>query len=265
MSDSNMPVYDQIGKGYDSTRKADPYLADRIALHLQIGRAAEYLDLACGTGNYTINLQEKHGGNWTGVDSSSRMITAAQEKSASIDWLVADCSSLPLTSNRFRGVICTLAIHHFVSLNLVFSEVSRTLNSGRFVILTATPEQMRHYWLCEYFPQALLDSIRQMPTLDAVSTALNQAGMDVLYTEPYDIQEDLQDFFLYSGKYKPAMYLDPNVRAGISTFALLANRAEVEQGCEQLLADIENGRIAQIQSAYAHNDGDYLFVVAGKV
>lgn len=259
-----MPVYDEIGKGYDSTRKADPYLASRIASHLRIDINAKYLDVACGTGNYTTMLQTEYGGNWSGIDASALMIRAAREKCSEVDWLVGECGKLPHPANTFSGIICTLAIHHFTSLNLIFGEVARVLNRGRFVILTATPEQMRHYWLCEYFPEAMLHSMKQMPSLEKVTKALNEVGLEIVCTEPYEIQIDLQDFFLYSGKHLPTMYLDPAVRAGISTFALLADRTEVEQGCQRLAADIQSGRIAEIQSSYAHKAGDYLFIAAAK-
>lgn len=46
----------------------------------------------------------------------------------------------------FSGVICTLAIHHFPQRSAAFAEAFRVLQEGRFVLLTATPEQMRAYW-----------------------------------------------------------------------------------------------------------------------
>ncbi|HAI99062.1 MAG TPA: methyltransferase type 11, partial [Dehalococcoidia bacterium] len=50
-------------------------------------------------------------------------------------------------------------------------------------------------------------SIEQMPALDLVTGALTQAGFTSIDTEGFDIRDDLQDFFLYSGKYRPEMYL----------------------------------------------------------
>ena len=78
------------------------------------------------------------------------------------------------------------------------------------------------------------------------------------------VQPDLQDFFLYSGKYKPEMYLNPEVRKGISTFASLAFEEEVEKGCQRLSRDIECGKIYDILSEYSSIYGDYMFIVAKK-
>lgn len=60
------------------------------------------------------------------------------------------------------------------------------------------------------------------------------------------------------------MYLDPRVRAGISTLAALADAAEVEAGCRKLSRDIAMGRIADVVASYQHAQGDYLFVLGEK-
>ena len=58
-----MPVYNRIGKSYDATRRADPFIANRLAHHLDIHSQGIYLDAACGTGNYSLALAAK-GGEW---------------------------------------------------------------------------------------------------------------------------------------------------------------------------------------------------------
>jgi SAM-dependent methyltransferase len=259
-----MPVYQQIGQNYDVTRRADPYLVSRLGDLLQALPDAVYLDVPCGTGNYTLALAER-GGIWHGVDHSQVMIDAARQKSDAVEWQIADVESLPYSDKTFSGAVCTLAIHHFEQLAIVFKGIYRVLSTGRLVLFTATPEQMQQYWLVEYFPEVLHRSAQQMPSLEKVERALKDAGFEVLTTEPYDVQEDLQDLFLYSGKHHPEFYLDASVRAGISTFALLADPDEVEKGCRRLAADIESGAIASVLQRFQHKQGDYLFVIAHKL
>jgi len=138
------------------------------------------------------------------------------------------------------------------------------LAAGVFVLFTATPDQMRHYWLNRYFPEALQRAIQQMPAYEMVHAALSTAGFSTVQTEPYCVTPDLQDCFLYAGKYRPELYLSAAVRCGISTFAALADAAEVARGCTQLRADLESGRIAAVIAASENENGDYLFVVATK-
>lgn len=257
------PLYDDIGEGYDTTRKADPYLVDRFAFHLHLRDGASYLDVACGTGNYTTALAAR-GGRWHAIDHSARMIAIARRKSGAIAWYQTEAAALPFPDGSFAGAVCTLAIHHFKDLVLVFREVHRVLAAGVFVFFTSTPDQMRHYWLNRYFPEALQRAIQQMPSREMVHDALSKAGFSVVQTEPYYVTPNLQDCFLYAGKHRPELYLSAAVRRGISTFAALADAAEVARGCTQLRADIESGRITAVIAASENEKGDYLFAIATK-
>jgi hypothetical protein len=49
-------LYDRIGIGYDTTRRPDPVIAERLGRHLAQDRSGNYLDIACGTENYTLTL-----------------------------------------------------------------------------------------------------------------------------------------------------------------------------------------------------------------
>ena len=256
-------LYDRIGTDYDVTRHADPYLVGRLLQHLNIQSAGEFLDVACGTGNYTIAVAQA-GIRMHGIDQSRRMIAAARGKSRAVAWHLGNVEALPFADGTFAGAMCTLAIHHFRALLPAFQEVFRVLAKGRFVLFTSTAEQMRGYWLNKYFPTAMTRSMAQMPSVKAIVDALQQSGFEEITTDPYEVRRDLQDLFLYGGKHRPEVYLDPHVRAGISTFAALAEPSEVEDGCRGLAQDIQSGRIADVIAAYQHAQGDYLFVVAQK-
>ncbi|WLD92625.1 class I SAM-dependent methyltransferase [Alkalihalobacillus sp. AL-G] len=256
-------LYDGIGKTYDTTRRADPEIARRLKSHLQVSDGASVVDIACGTGNYTIAL-EGLGLHMTGVDISAEMITKAKSKSKSIKLDIADAQNLPYSKSTFDGATCTLSIHHFDNLSAPFQEVFRVIDKGRFVIFTSSPEQMENYWLKEYFPEAIRDSAEQMPSLSKVTDTLREAGFAIIGQETFLMQPDLQDFFLYSGKYEPKMYLDENVRSGISTFVNIASREEIEEGCSRLKRDIETNKINDVLANYSSDLGDYAFVIAEK-
>lgn len=256
-------LYDDIGRDYDTTRKADPQISERLKNHLQVFDDSPILDVACGTGNYTIALSNL-GLNMTGVDISQEMISKAQQKSNQVTWDLADAICLPYSEQTFYGVTSILAIHHFSDLSIPFSEVYRVLKQGRFVIFTSSPEQMERYWLREYFPKAIQNSCKQMPKVSQVVETLKEEGFSIVGLESFLIQPNLQDFFLYSGKYEPQMYLNPMVRAGISTFANLASKEEIESGCMKLKSDIDSGEILEVLDRYSSDLGDYTFVVAVK-
>lgn len=256
------PTYDSIGSEYDHTRRADPYLVERLASLLRQRTGGRYLDLACGTGNYTIALAAR-GGRWVGVDHSSQMLRGAARKCDAVSWFEADVEDLPFDAASFDGAVLTLALHHFTSPVLAFREAARVLKAAApLVVFTSTAEQMRGYWLNHYFPHALERSIGQMPSLEATRSMLLAAGLRIIALDLYHVRSDLEDLFLYSGKHRPELYLDARVRNGSSTFASLAAPEEVAEGCARLADDLASGRFAEVAARYDDRAGDYLFLVA---
>ncbi len=259
-----MAKYDEIGIGYDDTRRADPYITSRIIHHLDTGEDGLYLDVACGTGNYTIAIAERTKATFYGIDVSEHMIGIARKKSRVIQWSLGDASAMPYEDNMFSGVICILAVHHFKDLGGALSETYRVLSRGRLVIFTSDRQQMEGYWLNEYFPETMRKATAYMPDIAEVSLVLEAAGFKNMITELYEVQPDLEDWFMYCGKHKPEMYFDPVIRKGSSGFASFANRDEVERGLERLSRDIASGRIDEVIASYRNDFGDYAFVVAEK-
>ena len=257
-----MEKYDQIGRHYNQTRRADNFLAGRLKYHLAPAVGEKYLDIGCGTGNYTIALSEK-GFDFVGIDPSQEMLKKAKLRKSDVEWKEGRADDIPLDDNSVDGITAVLTVHHWDNLSRAFKELTRVLkSSGRIVIFTSTPEQMSEYWLNHYFPQMLEESIDQMPGLEVVETAMINSGFEIVETEKYFVREDIADRFLYSGKHHPERYLSEEFRQGISSFTNLAIETEVEKGLRNLEKDIKTSRIETAISDYGNDEGDYLFLVA---
>ncbi len=254
-------LYDSIGTTYARSRRADPAIVQALAQELQVIPSGAYLDLACGTGNYTAALSAL-GGAWSAIDVSEVMLAQARGKSDKIAWTQGSADALPFPCAAFDGAICTLAVHHFPELQSPFAEVRRTLRGGSFVIFTGLAEQMRRYWLCHYFPEMMARSIEKMPSEAQIRTALQGSGFKSISVTPFFVTNALEDLFLYSGKHRPDVYLDPAIRANISSFANLASPTELEEGLEHLREDLRSGRFASIKTRYDTQVGDYAYVIA---
>ncbi|NMH86183.1 class I SAM-dependent methyltransferase [Flavivirga algicola] len=253
--------YDKIGNDYNLTRKADKFLAEQLLYHLSPKKEGIYLDIGCGTGNYTNELQKK-GFRFIGIDPSRKMLEKAKARNKDIDWKIGSAENTGLSQNSVDGIIASLTIHHWGDLERSFLELKNVLKpNGKIVIFTSTPEQMKGYWLNHYFPKMLTDSIKQMPAFKNVEAAMENAGIEIYKTDKYFIKPDLQDHFLYCGKQNPELYFDDQVRHGISSFSSLANRKEVEQGLIDLRKDIDNGKFDKIAKDYQNNLGDYLYII----
>lgn len=261
---SKKEKYDRIGLGYNNTRRADPYLLSRLLHHLAAHELGEYLDIGCGTGNYTVAMHQK-GLNFIAVDPSKEMLEKAKARNHVIQWFRGKAEDLPLESDKVLGITASLTLHHWNHLEKGFKELFRVAKPGaKLVIFTSTPDQMEGYWLNHYFPEMLKDSIIQMPALDLVLENLQKAGFKGIKTEKYFVKNDLQDLFLYAGKERPDLYLNPQVRHGISSFSDLSRKEEVEKGLYQLELDIKSGKIQDVIKTYENDRGDYLFVIAQK-
>lgn len=258
-------IYNEIGKGYDTTRRADPEILNILASLMTLRENGLYLDVGCGTGNYTHELS-KICGEWRAFDQSALMIEKAKEKNSNVEWSVFDVISTSYTSESFNSILCTLAIHHFQNLSAAFREISRILApKGKFVIFTSTPEQMELYWLNHYFPRMLKCSIKQMPTISKIEGALRNASLKLVKNMPFTVSNELKDLFLYSGKQRPEMYLSESVRAGISSFRNFCPSTELKSGSSLLATDIESGEIDNVIKKYGESkEGDYCFLVAQK-
>jgi ubiquinone/menaquinone biosynthesis C-methylase UbiE len=253
-------MYDKTGSEYNKTRTADDFITAELYNLLQPKSNFNYLDIGCGTGNYTIALSN-FGIKMCGVDPSKKMIEVARGRNIDIEWKIGSAEKIPYPDNHFQGTVGTLTIHHWTDLKKAFRELCRVLtNNGDIVLFTSTPEQMKGYWLNHYFPLLLNESIKRMPSIDNIKSALN--GTKLIYSKQteYFIKHDLKDHFLYIGKDKPEIYLDEKIRKGISSFTSFASTDEVYEGVIRLKKDIKTGKIRHIMKEYENAQGDYLFI-----
>jgi ubiquinone/menaquinone biosynthesis C-methylase UbiE len=147
--------YDRIGIDYNLTRRADKYLCERFYHHLDVpdNRERRYMDIGCGTGNYSIALNEK-GLDFIGIDPSEKMLRKARSRSDRVEWKQGSSEKIPLANGTVIGILASLTIHHWKDLKSAFGELSRVLQEdGKLVIFTSTPQQMKGYWLNHYFPE----------------------------------------------------------------------------------------------------------------
>jgi len=256
--------YDKIGENYNRTRKADPYIFQRLFELLQTKEDGHYLDIGCGTGNYTALFAEQ-GLMMSGMDPSSEMLKKAEENQPDILWLQGQAEKTGLPKNEFDGIVGSLTIHHWNNLLEGFKELYSILKpQSKLVLFTSDPQQMEGYWLNHYFPSMMKASMALMPELPLIKQALLAARFSNFVSETYSVQEDLKDHFLYVGKYRPELYLNPEIRNGISSFSLSTHQSEVHRGLKELEKDIENKTIEKIVKQFENHNGDYLFITADK-
>jgi len=218
-------LYDQIGRSYTSTRHPDQRIA--AAILNALGDAGTIINVGAGAGAY------EPVGYLVAVEPSWRMIRQRPNGAASV--AQASAEALPFGAATFDAALAVLTLHHWTDWRAGLDEMKRVAN--RLVIFTFDPSEVHKYWLIEaYFPEiAELDQGR-CPTVAEIVRHLGDCRVDRI-----PIPHDCVDGFLAAFWRRPEAYLDPGVRAGISSFALL-DQDVVARGVAQLEADLESGQ-----------------------
>ncbi|MHA2250257.1 MAG: class I SAM-dependent methyltransferase [Candidatus Kariarchaeaceae archaeon] len=264
-----MYQYNTIGRNYDNTRVADRYISQKLVQLLFRNKAIKYLDLGCGSGNYTFELAKQLGKNMFAIDQSNLMIDTIRKKRLFLaNWVqfnLGDAHCLPFKDNSFDGIFATNVLHHLHDKIKALIEVYRILRpDGRIAIFGSTKEQIQNYWLDEYFPQGIQKAITRTIGKEKLKTILEFTKFKSIKFEYYEVKDTLEDLFFYSGKNKPEIYLDANIRKGMSPFASLISEDELQRGLGQLKQDIQSGKIWKVIERYRSDTGDYSFVSAEK-
>ncbi|HEV8453113.1 MAG TPA: class I SAM-dependent methyltransferase [Gaiellales bacterium] len=220
MTDS--AAYDRIGVTYSSTRRPD--LRIREAIWSAIGDASTVINVGAGTGSYEPPETV------LAVEPSQVMID--QRPPGAAPAVHAGAELLPVPDGYADAAMALLTVHHWNDVAAGIAELRRV--ARRIVILTWDQRVTERFWLSrEYLPQ-LSTYDEQAVTIDTLLDMLGPAEV-----RPLPIPHDCTDGFLGAFWRRPHCYLDPRVRAGISTMTAL--EPTLGPGLDRLRADLESG------------------------
>ena len=222
--------YDSIGRTYTATRQTDPRIAARIWAAL--GDARTVVNVGAGTGSY-----EPPDRDVTAVEPSAVMI--AQRPPHAAPAVQATAEDLPFEDDSFDAAMAVLTLHHWSDWRAGCEELRRVARD-RIVVFSWDPARRTTMWLGpEYFPEQSEQDVEDFPSLEEQADALRADSVEVV-----PIPADCSDGFFSAFWRRPRAYLDPAVRAGISTMAK-RSEAELATGLARLRADIESGEWAR--------------------
>ena len=219
-------VYQNIGNNYSAVRRPDPRIQRLI--NTALGGAHSVVNVGAGTGNY-----EPADRRVVAVEPSLAMIAQRGPGTAPAIQVLAE--ALPFGDQAFDAALAILTLHHWNDLGGGLSELRRV--ARRQVVLLFEPQISQQFWLIEYFPESLsLPSEIRAPGIEDV-----RMHLDVHTVLIVPVPADCTDGFAGAYWRRPESYLDPSVRAGISSLAQLPQ--EVAERCaERLRHDLESGK-----------------------
>ncbi len=232
------PIYDTIGRSYAHTRRPDPRIVDALVNQIALPEGSLIADVGVGTGNYTNALADR-GFRMHAVEPSPVMREQAMTH-PNVTWHEGTAERLPIPDNSMQGVISTLAIHHFSDFGQSLREMDRVAGVGPLLFLTFDYRQVDRLWLGDYFPTLWEAAVYSLPPLGDIALEIEANTTRTVEIVPFLLPSDLVDMFLAAGWQRPYVYLDPAVRAGISSFQG-GDAGEIEQGLQRLRGDLEEG------------------------
>lgn len=146
----------------------------------------------------------------------------------------ATAERIPLEDGVCDAALAVLTVHHWSDRRQGLAEMRRV--ARRSVVFTHDPAAAAGFWLVrDYLPEIVEFDLGRMPTVDQLVEWMG--GQVSVVTVP--IPHDCTDGFLCAYWRRPQAYLDPGVRAGISTLAQLG--APVDRAMAALAADLRSG------------------------
>ena len=224
-------LYDDIGRTYSRARQSDPRIA--AAIENAIEGCQSILNVGAGAGSYEPKSRAV-----IAVEPSRTMI--AQRATGSAPVVQARAESLPFADASFDAVVGILTVHHWQDQPRGFSECARVARS-RVVFLTIDIEACAGFWLFDYLPELIRIDRQIFPSIARFEEAFGAVQVTAV-----PVPADCRDGFLGAYWKRPRAYLDPAVRAGISTFAKIGN---ITAQLARLESDLDSGRWQQRYSS----------------
>ena len=224
---SNPDTYDHIGLGYASRRVPDPRIARQIWNAL--GAARRICNVGAGTGSY-----EPADRDVVAVEPARAMIAQRRQRRV----IRAQAEALPFPDHSFDAATAILTVHHWQNVTEGIRELKRI--APLRVVFTFDPARQADLWLVrDYLPEVEQFESKRAPGIEQLAGMLQDAEVS-----PVPIPWDCSDGFQGAYWRRPAAYLNPQVRASISTLAMLPTSL-VEAAMARLRRDLDSGAWAE--------------------
>ena len=233
-----MTLYNSIGKDYNDTRQPDYRIVKQLISLLDLSQGSTIADVGAGTGNYSNAIADQ--GYQVIAIEPSQVMQNQGKYHPQVSWVTSAAEQIPLPNDAVDGAVVMLALHHFENIKEGIREIARISQTGKIVIFAFEQSKIPDFWLTDYFPYFIGDTLNTFPGTQEIAQTITQITQKEVEIIPFCLPSDLSDLFAASGWCKPEIYLDPQVRNGISTFAKIPSD-ELEQGISRLAADINNG------------------------
>ncbi|MBE7465306.1 MAG: class I SAM-dependent methyltransferase [Planctomycetes bacterium] len=174
--------YDAIAARYDRHRGWDermPGLLLELAASGAGAPEAAILELGCGTGNLTRNLERLWRGPVVALDRSRGMLAQARGKLERARLLRSDAAALPFGTACFAGAVGSFFLHYLdasARARLFAALRAALVPGGGVAFLTTDHAQIRACALARWFPSLAAIDCARFPAVADLLCELEAAG-----------------------------------------------------------------------------------------
>ncbi|MBN2778702.1 MAG: bifunctional demethylmenaquinone methyltransferase/2-methoxy-6-polyprenyl-1,4-benzoquinol methylase UbiE, partial [Bacteroidales bacterium] len=131
-------MFDNIAETYDKLNHILSFGLDRVwrRKFVQKLKFREYetiVDIACGTGDLLVELQNLNAKKHFAIDPAENMLEIAKTKLPNVEFIVSTAENIPLQENSCNLITVSFGIRNFSSLIESFNEFYRILKPNGIV------------------------------------------------------------------------------------------------------------------------------------
>jgi len=175
--------YEDISNYYDTVRGFGPEYyrgwLDNIFHHGDLEGRQRVLDIGCGTGRYTVLMQQRSGRPMVGMDLAAGMLAKAQTKAGdNVDLRLVrgDAEKMPFKDGSFDAATLILVVHHIEDLEGMADGIQRILApGGRVLFMTRDHDEIEASYIA-MFPGVLEIDLARFPKVERLEAVLAATG-----------------------------------------------------------------------------------------
>lgn len=226
---SNFTInYNQIATKYSRYRRVHPEVLKNLLEVSGIDQNAVVLEVGCGTGNYSLAIDELTGCVCWGIDPSKAMLAQARSRSTAVNFQPGRAESLDFPAGYFDLVFSVDVIHHVCDRARYFQEACQVLKpGGQICTVTDSEWIIRHRQpLSVYFPETVDPELKRYPSIAQLRELMVAAGFNHIVETMVEWAYALTDIRAYRDKAFSTLYL-------ISKTAFQCGLARMEQDLQK--------------------------------
>jgi len=201
--------YDDLAQKYLQHRRVHPEVLKGLVKTSVITNKSQVLEIGCGTGTYSIAIQQQVPIQCWAIDPSEEMLKTATSQTSTITFLQGRAEALNFEDNFFDFIFSVDVIHHIEDIVPYFSEGFRVLKPGGKICTVTDSEEIiqNRRPLAFYFPETIEVDLKRYHSIYVMRHRMQQAGFRDIQHNQVEFHYEITDIQAYRDKIFSCLHL----------------------------------------------------------